>query len=250
VVGGGVGVGGAVRLVGVEGGRGCVCREERWRARDHDGIIRRRPRTLRSRAARGARGKMVAVNPIHFVMALGAGGNGGRGWVGARVQAQRTGRSRRSVAAPRETAGRASGVVRPVRQSNRVGEAEAVALHGGHPGGSGKSPSTKGFPHGPVLRGRQSKDILFWCGSSSGCRLQRRRCRVQGTGCRVDVGCRVRGACGVRAVRAGRPPSETRRRVCHLSSGDQHRSSKKGILSRQGRARLWQWGAVRGRCGG
>ena len=26
---------------------------------------------------------------------------------------------------------------------------------------SGKSPSTKGFPHGPVLRGRQSKDILF-----------------------------------------------------------------------------------------
>ena len=28
-------------------------------------------------------------------------------------------------------------------------------------------------------------------------------------------------------MRAGRPPSETRRRVCHLSSGDQHRSSKK-----------------------
>ena len=86
-----------------------------------------------------------------------------------------------------------------MRQSNRVGEAEAVALHGGHPGGSGKSPSTKGFPHGPVLRGRQSKDILFWCGSSSGCRLQRRRCRVQG-------GCRVQGAgCGVRAgcVRCG-----------------------------------------------
>ena len=114
-----------------------------------------------------------------------------------------------------------------MRQSSRVGEAAAVALHGRHPGGSGKSPSTKGFPHGPVLRGRQSKDILFWCGSSSGCRLRRRRCRVQGTGCRVDAGCRVRGACGVRAVRAGRPPSETRRRVCHLSSGDQHRSSKK-----------------------
>ncbi len=123
----------------------------------------------------------------------------------ASVQAQRTGRARRSVAAPRETAGRASGVVRPVRQSKGVGEAEAVALHGGHPGGSGKSPSTKGFPHGPVLRGRQSKDILFWCGSSSGCRLQRRRCRAQGAGCRVDAGCRVLGAGCVRdACGAGR----------------------------------------------
>ena len=114
-----------------------------------------------------------------------------------------------------------------MRQSKGVGEAEAVALHGGHPGGSGKSPSTKGFPHGPVLRGRQSKDILFWCGSSSGCRLQRRRCRVQGAGCRVDAECRLQSAFEVRAVRTGRPPSETRRRVCHLSSGDQHRSSKK-----------------------
>ena len=45
----------------------------------------------------------------------------------------------------------------------------------------------------------------------------------------------VRCACGVRAVcvrcacgvRARRLPSETRRRVCHVSSGDQHRSSKK-----------------------
>ena len=121
---------------------------------------------------------------------------GGWGWVRrARVQAQRTGRSRRSVAAPRETAGRASGVVRPVRQSNRVGEAEAVALHRGHPGGSGKSPSTKGFPHGPVLRGRQSKDILFWCGSSSGCRLRRRRCRVQGAGWMQGAGCGVRAGC-------------------------------------------------------
>ena len=92
-----------------------------------------------------------------------------------------------------------------MRQSNRVGEAEAVALHGGHPGGSGKSPSTKGFPHGPVLRGRQSKDILFWCGSSSGCRLQRRRCRVQRAACRVDAGCRVQGAeCVQGACRAGR----------------------------------------------
>ena len=51
-------------------------------------------------------------------------------------------------------------------------------------------------------------------------------------------------------MRAGRPPSETRRRVCHLSSGDQHRSSKKGFLSRQGRARLWRWVAVRGRSEG
>ena len=42
----------------------------------------------------------------------------------------------------------------------------------------------------------------------------------------VRAGC-VRGACVVRAVRARRPPSETRRRVCHVSSGDQHRSSKK-----------------------
>ena len=82
VVAGGLWGRGDVRLVGVEGGRGCVCREERWRARDHDGIIRRRPRTLRSRAARGARGKMVAVNPIHFVMALGAGGKRGRGRAG------------------------------------------------------------------------------------------------------------------------------------------------------------------------
>ena len=104
----------------------------------------------------------------------------------------------------------------------KVREAEAVALHGGHPGGSasGKSPSTKGFPHGPVLRGRQSKDILFWYGSSSGGRLQRPCAACVRAGC-------VRGACGVRAVRARRPPSETRRRVCHVSSGDQHRSSKK-----------------------
>ena len=98
-----------------------------------------------------------------------------------------------------------------MRQSNRVGEAEAVALHGGHPGGSGKSPSTKGFPHGPVLRGRQSKDILFWCGSSSGCRLQRRRCRVQGTGCRVDAGVQgagcVRGACGAGRAATVRDPA-------------------------------------------
>jgi hypothetical protein len=109
----------------------------------------------------------------------------------------------------------------------KVREAEAVALHGGHPGGSasGKSPSTKGFPHGPVLRGRQSKDILFWYGSSSGGRLQRPCAACVRAGC-VRAGC-VRGACGVRAVRARRPPSETRRRVCHVSSGDQHRSSKK-----------------------
>ena len=69
-------------------GRGCVCREERLRARDHDDLIRRRPRTLRSRAMQGARGKMVAVNPIHFVMAHGdvraawwraGGGRGGKG---------------------------------------------------------------------------------------------------------------------------------------------------------------------------
>ena len=57
---------------------GCVCREERLRARDHDDLIRRRPRTLRSRAARGARGKMVAVNPIHFVMAHGSVAGGWR----------------------------------------------------------------------------------------------------------------------------------------------------------------------------
>ena len=74
--------------------------------------------------------------------------------------------------------------------------------------------------------------------------------RVQGAGWMQGAGCRVQSACRVRAVRAGRPPSETRRRVCHLSSGDQHRSSKKGFLSRQGRARLWQWGAVRGRSEG
>ena len=90
-----------------------------------------------------------------------------------------------------------------MRQSRRVGEAEAVALHGGHPGGSGKSPSTKGFPHGPVLRGRQSKDILFWCGSSSGCRLQRRRCRVQGAGCRVQGAGWVQGAGCVRCGQGG-----------------------------------------------
>ena len=81
---------GDVRLVGVEGGRGCVCREERWRARDHDGIIRRRPRTLRSRAARGARGKMVAVNPIHFVMALGGGREGRAGRPGHERAGPRT----------------------------------------------------------------------------------------------------------------------------------------------------------------
>ena len=51
----------------------------------------------------------------------------------------------------------------PVSESKRVRRAQAAALHGEHPAksASGKSPSTKGFPHGPVLRGRQSKDILF-----------------------------------------------------------------------------------------
>ena len=45
---------------------------------------------MRSRVARGARGKMVAVNPIHFVMALGggrdrrAGVGGGEGGGGGR----------------------------------------------------------------------------------------------------------------------------------------------------------------------
>ena len=92
-------------------------------------------------------------------MGKGGAGRGAKAW----VQAQRTGSSRWSVAAPRDTPGRASGVVRPVSQSKRVRKAEIAALQGGHPGGSasGKSPSTKGFPHGPVLRGRQSKDILF-----------------------------------------------------------------------------------------
>ena len=51
----------------------------------------------------------------------------------------------------------------------------------------------------------------------------------------------VRCACG---VRARRPPSETRRRVCHVSSGNQHRSSKKDS-SVGGRVRAVREGAVR-----
>ena len=63
--------------------------------------------------------------------------------------------------------------------------------------GLARARQQKGFPHGPVLRGRQSKDILFWCGSSSGCRLQRRRCRVQGQGAgwMQGAGCGVRAGC-------------------------------------------------------
>ena len=155
------------------------------------------------------------------------------------VQAQRTGSSRWSVAAPRDTPGRASGVVRPVSQSKRVRKAEIAALHGGHPGGSasGKSPSTKGFPHGPVLRGRQSKDILF--------SMDHHRAADCNGG--VHAGC-VPGACRARAcaVRA-RPPSETRRRVCHVSSGDQHRSSKmdSSVGEAVGGPWAWLWAWVR-----
>ena len=116
-----------MRLVGVEGGRGCVCREERWRARDHDGIIRRRPRTLRSRAARGARGKMVAVNPIHFVMALGggregrAGVGGGEGGGGGRVGVGAKGVG--ASAAYRQVASVGGGAARDCRTSKWGGAA-------------------------------------------------------------------------------------------------------------------------------
>ena len=72
--------------------------------------------------------------------------------------------------------------------------------------------STRARPTGPSV-----ERYLVWYGSSSGGRLQRR------CACGVRAVC-VRCACGVRARRL---PSETRRRVCHVSSGDQHRSSKK-----------------------
>ena len=50
-------------------------------------------------------------------------------------------------------------------------------------------------------------------------------------------------ACAVRA----RPPSETRRRVCHVSSGDQHRSSKmdSSVGEAVGGPWAWLWAWVR-----
>jgi len=120
----------------------------------------------------------------------------------------------------------------------KVREAEAVALHGGHPGGSasGKSPSTKGFPHGPVLRGRQSKDILFWYGSSSGGRLQRPCAACVRAGC--VRACRVRAWCVLGACRAGkaatvRNPATGVPRLIRRSAS----FVKKGFLSRRGRVR-------------
>jgi hypothetical protein len=110
----------------------------------------------------------------------------------------------------------------------KVREAEAVALHGGHPGGSasGKSPSTKGFPHGPVLRGRQSKDILFWYGSSSGGRLQRPCAACVRAGC-------VRGACRAGKAATVRNPATGVPRLIRRSAS----FVKKGFLSRRGRVR-------------
>ena len=135
----------------------------------------------------------------------------GVGGATAWVQARRTGRSRWSVAAPRGTPGRASGVVRPVSQSKRVRKAEAVALHGGHPGGL------------RLARARQQK--AFHTGPSYGAVSRKISCLVWIIiGRQTAKAVCVRCACGVRARRL---PSETRRRVCHVSSGDQHRSSKK-----------------------
>ena len=77
----------------------------------------------------------------------------------------------------------------------------------------------------------------------------------------VRAGC-VRGACGVRAVRARRPPSETRRRVCHVSSASvkarylhgvsaRHRSwYESGSSSASNRGGAGRCRAVHGRCMG
>ena len=269
-MGGGVGVGGR------RAARGCggwerlrMCREERWRARDHDGIIRRRPRTLRSRAARGARGKMVAVNPIHFVMALGGGREGragvgggwGVGWGGWEGGGGCEGRGcKRSV-----PAGRVGRWRRRARlQDERVGWcglcAKAIGWEkrrlwrciGGIQVGLARARQQKAFHTGPSYGAVSRKISCFGVDHhrAADCKGGGAGCSVQRAGWMQGAGWRVQSACRVRAVRAGRPPSETRRRVCHFSSGDQHRSSKKGFLSRQGRARLWQWGAVRGRCEG
>ena len=73
---------------------------------------------------------------------------------------------------------------------------------------SGSSPSTIGFPQSAVLRASQSKDILF--GVNHHRAADSRECAVL-----------------CRGTDRARPPSETRRRVCLVSSGDQHRSSKK-----------------------
>ena len=136
-----------------------------------------------------------------------------------------------------------------VSESKRVRRAQAAALHGEHPAksASGKSPSTKGFPHGPVLRGRQSKDILFSMDHhrAADCKGGVRAGCVPGA-CRVCVpgACRVRAGC---CAGKARPPSETRRRVCHVSSGDQHRSSKKDSSIGEAAAGLWA-GTVCGSC--
>ena len=92
--------------------------------------------------------------------------------------------------------------------------------------------STRARPTGPSV-----ERYLVWYGSSSGGRLQRR------CACGVRAVC-VRCACGVRARRL---PSETRRRVCHVSSGDQHRSSKmdSSVGEAVGGPWAWLWAWVR-----
>ena len=149
-------------------------------------------------------------------------------------------------AAYRQVASVGGGAARDCRTSKWGGAACAPKQEGGRSGGCGaargasrwvwqepvnKRLSTRARPTGPSV---ERYLVLVWIIIG----LQTAKAAVQGAGCRVQgAGCRVGAGCGVRAVRAGRPPSETRRRVCHLSSGDQHRSSKKGFLSRQGAVR-------------
>ena len=113
-----------------------------------------------------------------------------------------------------------------VSESTRVRRAQAAALHGEHPAksASGKSPSTKGFPHGPVLRGRQSKDILF--------SMDHHRAADCNGG--VRAGC-VPCACRVRAGKVATVRNPATGVPCLI-----RRSAsfvKNGFLSRRGRGR-------------
>lgn len=243
-----------MRLVGVEGGRGCVRREERWRARDHDGIIRRRPRTLRSRAARGARGKMVAVNPIHFVMALGADGNGGLAGVGRvgvvgggcegrgckhNVPAGRVGRWRRRARRQDEQVGGAACGPKQEGVRSRGCGAARWASRWVWQEPVNKRLSTRARPTGPSV---ERYLVLVWIIIG----LQTAKVAVQGAVYRVQgAGC-VRGACGAGRAATVRDPATGVPSLFRRSAS----FVKKGFLSQQGRARLWRWVTVRGRSEG
>ena len=98
-----------------------------------------------------------------------------------------------------------------------------------------------------LARARQQK--AFHTGPSYGAVSRKISCLVW-----IIIGRQTAKAVCVRCacdVRARRPPSETRRRVCHVSSGDQHRSSKMDSSAGKAVGGLWAWlwAWAWGRCG-